>query len=239
MMLPEPLEVLATGHRPGWTVVVLALAVAGCGASTEPRGATTPGPGFPQPDRTVCGWEEVAGDGGRLHVAAEGQAAAPAPAGPVLVLSAAPGAPFGAVRQALEPLADDLVRLKVVVDERWLIPVTFPYRRPTTLPKPDQPAVRTVGHRRITRSVGAPAERFADVRLAGDRVQLYVEHGGQPLSLPVGELAAHLRSIEPPVGTFALRVSDETPFAHVRTVLVAAACYDREPGDEAHEVILD
>ncbi|MBW2453137.1 MAG: hypothetical protein JRI68_01425 [Deltaproteobacteria bacterium] len=215
------------------------LALAGCSAASEPTAPAAFGPGFPQPGRKVCGWEAHDSGQAQLTIGADGVVSQPAPTGPVVVLSAASQTPFGAVRRALEPLESNLVRLKVVVDGRWLLPVTFPYRRPTTLPKPDQPAVRTVGHRRITRSVGAPADRFADVRLTGDRVQLFVEHGGAPVTLPAAKLADHLRATEPPVGTLALRVTEETAFEHFVTVLVAAACYDREPGDEAHEVILD
>ncbi len=220
-------------------VPILMLALAACGGPPEPAAPAAFGPGVPQPGRRLCGWEELEPGQAQLTVGADGGGAQPMPAGPVVVLSAEGTTSFGALRRALAPLESDIVRLKVVVDGRWLVPVTFPYRRPTSLPKPDAPAVRTVGYRRITRSVGTPADRFADLRLSGAEVQLFVEHGGGPVTLPVAELAGHLRRTEPPVGTFALAVTDETAWKQVLTVLVAAACYDREPGEEAHEVILD
>lgn len=225
--------------NPQHSLVMLLLALVGCGAASEPTAPAAFGPGLSQPGRRLCGWEALDSGQAQLTIGADGVVSQPVPAGPVVVLSAAAQTPFARVRRALEPLESQLVRLKVVVDGRWLLPMTFPYRRPATLPKPDHPSVRTVGHRRITRSVGSPADRFADLRLAGDQVQLFVEHGGAPVTLPAAQLADHLRDTEPPVGTFALRVTDETAFEQVVAVLVAAACYDREPGGEAHEVILD
>ncbi|RLB61999.1 MAG: hypothetical protein DRI90_10080 [Deltaproteobacteria bacterium] len=218
------------------TVPLWGGAFGGCASAPE---ATVATPDRQQAERSPCGWEEVDQTAPRLTIGADGEASQVASGGYTVVLTAAGEVPFGAIRQALEPLASGLVRVKVIIDGRWLLPMTYPYRPPVSLPQPDRLAVQTVGTRRITRSVGAPADRFADLRLAGDRVLLHVEHGGPSETLPVAKLAQRLRETEPAVGTVALRVSDETAFEHVVTVLVAAACYDRKPGEEPHEVILD
>jgi hypothetical protein len=222
------------------TLVSLLLVAGGCAhgeASYDPdRIAKLPVP----PARTVCGWEQLEADADAVTVGPDGSATPAAVGQTVVILRPHRDAPFAAVGRALSPAAGSLVRLKVVVDDRWLVPVTFP--RPVH-PHPIDPKkswVSSVGRRKVTRSTEAPGIRFAEIRLDGDRALVHVENeapGGW--DLPIAELAAKLRATEPAVGFFALTGSAETPWKHVQAAAVAAACYDRAPGEEPHDVLLD
>lgn len=191
-------------------------------------------------ERPVCGWETLAADMPRVVVSQGGPGEPAHPGASVLVVTGDDEASYGAVKQALAPAASTLVRVKVVVEERWLLPVT--HRRPVHPHPPAQAErwVSMVGKRKITRSRQVPAQRFADLRLEGDRARVHIENeapGGS--EVPVAELAALLRRTEPPVSMFALTATEATAWKHVVAALVAAACYDRKPGQEPHEVLLD
>jgi hypothetical protein len=99
---------------------------------------------------------------------------------------------------------------------------------------------RVVGHRILRRPKGAPADRFADLRVATNRVRLFVENENPAgKELPIADLAARLRRVDPPATVFALTATGDTAWREVERALLAAACYDRRPGEEPHEVILD
>jgi hypothetical protein len=188
-------------------------------------------------ERTLCGWEELDGTPD-VEIAADGTRSKAV--GQVLVLRASGDASFAEVERALQTGDDVLVRLKIVVDDRWLLPMTYRHRMPVAPPPPDQRVSRVVGHRKITRAKSAAAIRFADLRLDGRELKLYVENESPAgKAMRVSELARALRLTDPPVGAFALTASDDTPWRHLQTALVAAACYNRGPGDEPNEVILD
>ena len=163
-----------------------------------------------------------------------------APGAQVLSLQVAGDVDYAAVRLALEPAVETLVRLKIVIDERWLLPITVPPALPPPKPKPDDAHTAKVGHRKITRDKKAKRDRFADIRLDGDRVELFVENerpGGDALTL--SSLKETLRSVKPPVSVAALTASPSTKWQQVEQAIIAAACFDRKPGDEPHEIILD
>jgi hypothetical protein len=212
----------------------------GCASSTAPSEADGP-PTFDVPAaRTVCGFQQLEAADRPVVVSAR-DASPPVTAGlSRVVVRGEPSATYGSFKSALEPARTSLVRVKVVVGERWLLPLTF--KRPVH-PHPPSPSNRWISHvgkRRVTRSAEAPAERLADLRLAGDRATLVVENeapGGRELS--VAELAAALRRIDPPVGVFALTATDDTPWPQFVEALTAAACFDRKPGQEPHEIIFD
>ena len=188
-------------------------------------------------ERRLCGWEELTGKPD-LDFNFEGVMGSAA--GQVVVLRATGDTRFADIERALQTGDDVLVRLKIVVNDRWLLPMTYRHRKPVAPPPPDKQVSRVVGRRKITRDKTAPAVRFADMRLHGQQLKLYVENESPAgKKLLVHELADALRETTPPVGAFALTASEETPWRHLETALVAAACYDRGPGDEPNEVILD
>jgi hypothetical protein len=187
-------------------------------------------------ERPICGWEELNEAMDRVEL--PGNEAAPGTA--VLVILPADDVPYGVVRSALAPAAAALVRVKIAVDRRWLLATTYPPADPPPKPPPERAVTRVVGERQITRDVEAPALRFADVRVDGDAAQVFVENDAPAgETIPLGALAAALAEIEPPAEVFAVTATSETAWANVRRAVIASACYDRAPGDEPHEVILD
>jgi hypothetical protein len=159
----------------------------------------------------------------------------------IVVIAPDADAPYGTVREALKPADASLIRVKLVHADRWLLSMTYPQRvRQPPKPPPDHRATRIVGHRKITRDVRRPAERFASLRIDGDDVVLFVENArpaGDPFA--VAELDEALAALEPKAQVFAVTATADTPWSSVERVALAAACYDRGPGDEPHEVILD
>jgi hypothetical protein len=214
---------------------VVALVAATTGCNPPPPAAPS------EPARPICGWEAVDRQAQALRLRGDGTQVAPAST--VAVIDPLPDLPFVEVRRALEPAADTLVRIKLVVQERWLLSLTSLRRGtvdPARKPKPSEAVVSVVGHRRVTRRAGAPTMRIGDLRLDGERVELFVENDrAAGRRIPLARLGATLDAIEPPVEVFALEVSDRTPSRHLVTALVAAACHDRGPGDEPHEVLVD
>jgi hypothetical protein len=204
-----------------------------CSPAEPPSTAVQEVPG----ERSLCGWEELSGS---PDLDLNDEDAIGSAIGQVVVLRAALDTLFADIEGALQTGDDVLVRLKIVVDNRWLLPVTYRHRLPVAPPPPDQQVSRVVGHRKITRNKTAPAVRFADMRLHGQLLSLYVENESPAgKKLLVHKLASELRNTKPPVGAFALTATDVTPWRHLQTALVAAACYNRGPGDEPNEVILD
>lgn len=192
------------------------------------------------PERTICGWEERTDKTAVLEVAPDSEGTV-SPAQSVAIIAVHAATPYGRVKAALKPAEHSLVRVKIVVDDRWLLPTTYPQRqRQPKKPPPEHRATRIVGRRKVTRDVRRPAERFAALRVKGDRVTLFIENERQAGDeLTLSELKPRLATIEPPAEVFALTATDDTPFSSVAQVIQAAACYDRKPGDEPHEIILD
>ncbi len=189
--------------------------------------------------RSLCGWDALMGQ--PPDVVLTPSAGAQLAAGTQLAsLQASDEVTFAQIEAAIAPARDTLVRLKLVFDARWLLPLTLPARTPPPKPAPAQAHESVVGHRKITRHVSAPRERFADLRLDGTRVELFVENeapGGE--QLPLDQLKARLRTHDPPIGVLALTASDDTRWSELSRAVIAAACFDREPGEEPHEIILD
>ena len=207
-------------------------------ACARPATADDPIVVAPHPDRPVCGWKELEESAAVLEVGADGHVRGPRPGEAVLAISADPSASFEHVRDALIPYEAHLVRLDIAVDGRWLVPVTFAGRPAPPMPGPKVETI--VGHRRLIRPRDAPRLRFADVRLSPDGVRLYVEHERVAGSaLPLDRLAATLQALDPPATAFALTASDDTPWRAFVEALAATACFDRPPGSEPHEVLLD
>lgn len=222
---------------------------AGCGASPET-------PVVSQTGRKVCGWESL--EDIEPHARRPGEPPPPKldatprlalttksrehaqPGAQVLVLEVAPDVTFATLREALAPAAETLVRIKVLFDDRWLVPMTARGRVPVKPPPKSETVESVVGKRILRRPRGAPADRFADLRLERSELLLYVENENPAgKRLRVAELRAALRRIDPPATVFALTATDETTWRELAAVLLAAACYDRGPDDEPHEVILD
>jgi hypothetical protein len=192
------------------------------------------------PDRSVCGWEQLEPDTPRVRIAADGSFEPAAAGQTVVVLDADAAAPYGAVGRALAPAGASLVRIKVVVDGRWLVPLTFPRPVHPHPPAPDKSWASMVGRRKVTRSTETAAMRFGEIRLDGEVAVVHVENaapGGKHLA--VGEIGALLRATAPPAEVFVLTATDDTPWQHLLSAAIAAACYDRKPGEEPHEVLLD
>jgi ABC-type amino acid transport substrate-binding protein len=200
-------------------------------------------PGGSRPDlagRPVCGQDEASGSEARIDVGRDGRATLAPVGARVIVLAADDEAPFGAVRRALAPIEGTLVRVKVAVARGWLVPLTHHQPEAMAPPEPEEAVTADVGLRRIIRARSAAADRFADLRIDAGRARLFVENDApRGVDVDLGELVATLRGCEPPVGVFALSASDRTSWRQVREALVAAACYDRAPGEEPHEVIFD
>jgi hypothetical protein len=226
------------------SLVASSLAVAGmsisCGAPLPPPGELWEAVIEVPPERPICGWEEVTTKTATMRISEEGDTQA-APGQSVVVIAPKAGTSYGAVQLALEPAQESLVRVKVAFEQRWLLSTTYPQKKRQP-PKPpiEHRATRIVGHRQITRDVRRPAERMAALRIDGERVVVFVENerqGGDDMS--VSSLAGALAALEPKARVFALAATADTPWATVQKVALTAACYDRKPGDEPHEIILD
>jgi hypothetical protein len=212
-----------------WASALLACLV-GCAPSPEPRAA------FQQhiEGRRICGWDEATtsvgvGPSSRKKVA---------PGTRIAILNVTEDARVADLRAAIAPAEDSLVRLKLIIEGEALLPMTVPHR-PEAPPPPEESESTIVGYQKITRPKAAPRDRLADLRLESDRVTVFVENdkpSGRQMAPHA--LAAHLRGVEPPVTVFTLGASDDTPWPAMREVLVAAACYDRGPGEEPHEVLI-
>ncbi|HHH27941.1 MAG TPA: hypothetical protein ENK57_06310 [Polyangiaceae bacterium] len=140
---------------------------------------------------------------------------------------------------ALQPAATSLVRVKVAMDATSLLPLTVPQRLAPDAWPPGPTETAIVGHRKITRPQAAPRDRVADLRVEGAEVTIFVENGkpgGEIMS--TSALRAHLQALDPPAIVFTLGASDDTPWPRLREVIAAAACFDRGPGEEPHEVLL-
>lgn len=217
------------------TLLLAPLLALGCTPEAEvPRRQISPD----VTDRPMCGWDELMGDAPDVTLAPGARQALPAGV-QVVTLSLHHDVTFAELERAIAP-ARSLVRVKLVFDDRWLLSLTLPPSIPPPKPKPSDAHESVVGHRKITRDRAAPRQRFADLRVDGDRAELFVENeapGGEQLAL--GELAARLSAHQPPVGVFALTASDDTRWLQLSRAIIAAACFDRKPGDEPHEIILD
>ncbi len=193
------------------------------------------------PERKLCGWEER-GVASMLAIGTHEPAAA-TPGDSVVLIAPTANANYGLVQAALRPAGESLVRVKLVFDGRWLLPTTYPQRsRQPPKPPKEHRAERIVGRRKITRDVRRPAERFASLRLHDDgtRMTLFVENDPQRgKALGAGELTSALMALEPRAEVFAITADESTPWPAVEKAIVALACYDRNPGDEPHEVVLD
>ena len=191
----------------------------------------------PAPDRPICGWETLEADTPRLELSASNPSPKAGSGDRVVAVLAAGDVPLSALNAALTP-ATNLVRLKVAIDGRWLLPLTYQRPRlPPTTP-PEETVVSVVGHQRVTRRKSAPAVRLADLRLDGERLTLFVENetpGGSELA--VVELAERLMQQQPPVEVFTLSATPSTPWRSYLATVQAAACHGLKPGDEPHEVV--
>lgn len=215
----------------------LALELAGCAAASGDAMHVIDS--SVSPERDVCGWEELrAGDA--VVTLSSGGTLEYVPAGvDIALLAVAPDVPYGDVGRAIEPAKSSLVRIKIVVGGRWLVSLTYPATKPIApLPAPAEPVI--VGYRKITRDKAAPRQRMADIRLNGERARLYVEgERAAGREVPVAELADVLRRSKPPIEIFALTAAPDVAWRHVERAALAAACHDRRPGEEPHEVIVD
>ena len=218
------------------TVAVLAA----CGCATSPvtpsRGGRLAGP---EPNRRLCGWEHLGLPGipSPIAVAPAGEAVGAGER--IAVVRLAEEATVTDLILALRPAARSLVRVKLAMDDSALLALTIPHRADAgaVLPGPKETAI--VGHRKVTRPQSAPRDRFADLRVEDGEVTVFVENdkpGGDTVAIEA--LKGHLLAIQPPVGVFTLGANGDTPWPRLRDVLVAAACFDRGPGDEPHEVLL-
>jgi hypothetical protein len=163
----------------------------------------------------------------------------PAPMGAYrVVVIADDAASFGRVRASLAPLAATLLRAKIVVQKKYLLPLTIP-QQPADWPQDAPKSEHVVGARRITRLAAAPALRMAQLALEPGQVRLALESDSpRGREIDLAALRDSLRKTEPAVDTFTLLVSDDTPWREVVGAVVAAACYDRAAGDEPHEIVL-
>lgn len=220
-------------------VAALALLLGGCAGTLSGPEERMARAQAARSARRICGWESFGPRLPRVELGPAGVRRAPPPGAQVLVVLADRGTEVRAVLGALEPVHDSLVRLEVPVQGRWLLPITYPNRPPVSPPSPEQSTVRLVGSHRIRRFKGAPADRFADLHLDGERVELWLETEGASQRLPLARLAAALRKTDPPARVFALRPTPSTRWRQLVAAVLAAACYDRAPGEEPHEVILD
>ncbi len=216
-----------------------ACATVACHARPPPSGPSWQGVMQVPVERPICGWEEVADGTAILRLGSAGASAPPGQS--AVVIAPRPETDYAAVQRALVPAEHTLVRVKLAIDDRWLLSTTYPQkRRQPPKPPPGQRATRIVGHRQITRDVRRPAERFAALRIDGERVMLFVENERQePELLSVSGLNRALMAIVPPAQVFAVTATADTPWAIVERVIIAAACFDRMPGDEPHEIIVD
>lgn len=211
-------------------VVLTALVANACApaVATSPAGA---------PRRGVCGWKDYLEATPTLVL--EGDQLRRDGRGAVVAIRADESTPFGAVREAVGR-RPELVRLEVVIHDRWVLPVTYvgePLRPPE--PRPDE-EVAIVGHRKVIRKRGAPRVRVADVRQHRDGVELFVE-SGKPggRSYAVSELEAVLARLSPPVDALILHADDDVPWRDFVALVQVAGCFARGPGEEPHELLWD
>jgi len=201
----------------------------------------------PRQSRTICGTEQLTSPPTQPHLHL-GVAANPAqPIGQYQVtVSADPDLPVATAMQTLEPLFGSLLRLKLVARQSWLLSLTIPQPRlhhHVALSSGRTPSESTVvGDRRIVRVAGSPVARFAQLRLRGKQLQLVVEgeeqaQGAAPHLVPLAKLVEVLRGHTPPIEVFSLSATDDTRWQQLLDTVIAAACYDREPGQEPHEVL--
>ena len=164
------------GLARSWLLAVLAVGCLACAAGS-PAGAAgaalPPAPGRVPPERLLCGWEEQP-DGAAGVVRLDGRSGAEdgvagvVPAAPVVLLSVAPALRYAQVMARLEPARHAIVRLKLVLDDRWLLPVTLRPER-VERPAPERAVESIVGHHRITRDKYAPRVRIASLRVQQQR----------------------------------------------------------------------
>lgn len=235
---PPPTMLASKGKRATNALLLMAL-----------QACTPPPPSGPSPvvevpaERSLCGWEELSDAERIVALDSQGSALRPVAPGAYAAAIVAPDeAAFGDVASTLKRADADLVRIKLAVDERWLVPVTRYGGAPVT-PKPVSTAeVETVvGHRRVIRHKERPRVRLADLRVHADaQVEVYVEN--EKLTgkrLAIDELKSFLTAVSPPVGAFTIHADDDVRWANFVRTAAAAACYDRSPGFEPHEVIWD
>ncbi len=220
------------------SLVALTALVTGCAGEAPPAREPWENVRAVPKERPICGWEEVDRNTPPLPILPKGDARV-APGASVAVIAPTPATSFADVRLALAPADASLIRIKLVVRGRWLLPTTHPKRQPTK-PPPSERVTRVVGRRRITRRRGQPADRFAALRVRGDSVTVFVENDNQQgRQVAISALGDAIRALDPPARVFAVTATDETPWSSVETAVIAAGCHDRKPGDEPHEVILD
>lgn len=210
------------------------MASACAGPSSAPRSPITP-----EPDRGWCGWDHLGAPGTPAAVEVGASGGAVSAGERVTVLKLADDATMADLVAALRPAERSLMRVKVAMDGSALLALTIPGRAPPRAMPAEPTETAIVGHRKVTRPRAAPRDRLADLRVERGEVTVFVENdkpGGATVT--TGALAAHLNGLEPPVGVFTLGASDETPWPRLREVIAAAACYDRAPGQEPHEVLL-
>jgi hypothetical protein len=218
----------AVSLRCGTCLVWVCSLAAGCGPTPEPvAGALKP--------RSSCGWDRIEPSQPPLTLA-PGVTVAPG----TMVATMAPDddTEFGALWAAIAN-ATSLVRIKLAIGNGELLALTMPARIAADRPKPEPVDESMVGYQKITRPKAGPRDRIADLRVEGRAVTVFVENdkpGGEAMT--PADVANHLRAIQPPVGVFTLGASDDTRWRDLREVLVAAACYDREPGQEPHEIVI-
>lgn len=202
---------------------LLALALTGCAAAPPARAAQV---------RAHCGWDTLSPATVRVRVAADGSSDGPLSGHRVLAIDA-PEATYGAVKPVLN--APGLVRVKVLLGDD-LLPLTIPAAPGTRKKEMAGARVTVVGSHRIHRPKGTVSQRFASMRLDGDRVYLCLESESCKW-MGLNALAAALEKTHPKAEVFSLSASDPTPWRHLVTALATAACYDRRPGEEPHEVL--
>lgn len=232
--------------RPRATIQAMKPRLLAAGALLSVLGACGPKPPPPAvfemptaPQRKVCGWQEIGPGAEVLSVPAQGSVPTAAAGQQIVSLRAEDATSFGRIRRALDPAADTLVRVKVVLEGRWLLPTTFPRRQPAEPPPPARSVETKVGQHTVRRDRAAPVDRLAEVKLEGERLTLFLE-GADPegRDLTLAQLGPLLKGSKPPPLAFVLTATDDTPWRQVRTALQAVACYDRRPGQEPHDVIL-
>jgi len=211
--------------------VTAAVLLAGCAATPPPT--ATPS----DRQRATCGWEWRDETSAVVTVGADGNTEGPLSATRVIGVVARQGVSFGQMMAALEPHRSTLVRVKVVLPNGAMLPMTLPRSKQERRAELPGARVAVVGKRILHRPKNTVAQRFADLRLDGERAYLCLETEGCRW-LETASLSATLRAASPPVRVFALTASDPTPWSAVVEAVDAVACYDRAAGEEPHEVLL-
>ncbi|MEZ4441899.1 MAG: hypothetical protein R3B72_22560 [Polyangiaceae bacterium] len=184
--------------------------------------------------RKLCGWDRL---GAAIPMAIE-EGTRLGSGARVVTVRIPPALPYRALQETLAR-AESLVRLKVVVDGEALLPLSRPAPAlPEDALLPEETTL--VGERRVTRRRGAPRVRVAEVRVGPEGVTLHVENENpRGIELPTARLAEHLAALDPPATAFVVTAAPELPWRDLEPALRAAACHDRAPGEEPHEVLLD